>query len=173
MSDPAHAQTDFSTNIDTAAVAKNESQAIEDWGQRVCITATINSDGMTGTASIGYGISIDHDDNPGTPPRPGTENINAWLIVKDTKGYPGLRYTDYQGNTTNVFRGITVADGEDHIGNVYWTSNSSTTGTGTFKAMQPKGYGRNELWVEIDTPDIRVNQYKSLTAGAIGTCGGF
>ena len=173
MSDPAHAQKDFSTNIDTAAVAKNESQAIENWGQRVCITATINSDGSTGVASIGYGISSDHDDDPNTPPVDTTENINAWMIAKDTTGYPGRRYTDYHGNPTNVFRGVTVADGEDHIGNIYWTSTSSTKGTGTFKAMQPIGYNRGDLWVEIDTPDIRVNQYKSLTLGAIGTCGGY
>ncbi len=162
--DPAHAQTDFSTNIDTAAVAKNESQAIADWGQRVCITATLNTDG-TGVAAVAYGAT----DGEGQAT---TENINAWNIAKDAGGYPGRRYTDFNGNPTNVFRGVTVADGEDHIGNVYWTSSSSTTGMGTFKAMQPIGYGRrNELWVEIDTPTIRVNRYKSLGSGAIGKCG--
>ena len=165
---------DFSTNIDTTAVAKNESQAIEKWGQRVCISATLNSDGTTGVASIRFGITTDDDDDPNTPPIAGTANISAWLIAKDTTGYPGNRYKDFHGNTTNVFRGVTVADGEDHIGNVYWTSTASTTGSGTFKAMQPKGYGRgDQLWVEIDTPDIRVNQYKSLATGAIGTCGGY
>ncbi len=164
---------DFSTNIDTTAVAKNESQAIEKWGQRVCISATLNSDG-TGVASIGFGITTDDDDDPNTPPVPRTENINAWSIKKDTTGYPGNRYKDFSGNTTNVFRGVTVADGEDHIGNVYWISSASTTGSGTFKAMQPKGYGRgDQLWVEIDTPEIKVNQYKSLATGAIGTCGGY
>ncbi len=168
------AQMDFSTNVDTTAVAKNESQAIENWGQRVCITATLNGDGMTGVASIGYGITTDDDNDPNTPPVPETENINAWLIAKDIQGYPAMRYTDFNGNPTNVFRGVTVADGEDHIGNVYWTSTNSTTGTGTFKAMQPKGYSINDqLWVEIETPTIKVNRYKSLVSGAIGTCGGY
>ena len=164
---------DFSKNVDTTAVARNESQAIADWGQRVCITVTLNSDGTTGSASVGYGTSTDDDGDPGTPRVLGIETINAWLIAKDTTGYPAMRYTDYYGNPTNVFRGVTVADGEDHIGNVYWTSTASTTGTGTFKAMQPLGYKiTNQLWVEIDTPTIKVNQYQSLGSGKIGTCGG-
>ncbi len=174
----AQTALDFSKNVDTTAVARNESQAIDRWGQRVCISVTLNADGMTGTASVGYGTTTlrDDDNDPNTPDVAvsGTENINTWLIVKDTAGYPGMRYKDFNGNNTNVFRGVTVEDGEDHIGNVYWTSTSSTTGTGTFKAMHPKGYKRmNELWVEIDTPEIKVNQYQSLGQGAIGTCGGY
>ncbi len=166
------AQTDFSKNVDTTAVARNESQAIADWGQRVCINVTLNTDG-TGVASVGYGISTDDDGDPNTPPVSGIENINAWQIGKDIGGYPGMRYTDFNGNPTNIFRGVTVADGEDHIGNVYWTSTSSTTGTGTFKAMQPKGYGiTNQLWVEIDAPTIKVNQYQSLGVGNMTTCKG-
>ena len=155
---------DFSTNVDTVAVAKNESQAIEDWGQRICISVTLN-DASSGTAEVAYGTT---DSNGVTT----ANTINAWLIRKDTAGYPGNRFMDFDGNSTNVFRGVTVADGEDHMGNVYWTSTASTTGTGTFKAMQPKGYGRNDLWVEIDTPAIRVNRYQGLESGPIGTCGG-
>ncbi len=170
----ARAQMDFSKTVDTTVVAKNESQAIAAWGQHVCITATLNADGRSGVASIGYGITTDDDGDPLTPRIAGTENINAWNIVKDTAGYPGNRYKDFYGNPTNVFRGVTVADGEDHIGNVYWISTSATKGSGTFKAMQPKGYGRkNQLWVEIDTPNIKVNRYQSLETGKIGNCGGF
>ena len=170
----AMAQMDFSKNVDTTAVAKNESQAITAWGQRVCITVTLNADGRSGVASIGYGITTDDDGDPNTPRISGTENINAWNIAKDTAGYPGNRFEDFSGNRTNIFRGVVVADGEDHIGNVYWISTGATKGTGTFKAVHPKGYGRgNQLWVEIDTPTIKVNRYQSLEAGSIGNCGGY
>ncbi len=166
----AQTAQDFFKNVDTTAVARNESQAIEDWGQRVCIKATVNADGMNGVASISYGTTtLDDEGNP----TPGSENISAWLIAKDVNGYPAMRYTDFNGNPTNVFRGVTVEAGEDHIGNVYWTSTMSTAGSGTFKAMQPKGYGiTDQLWVEIDTPQIKVNKYQGLGTGT-GTCGSF
>ncbi len=140
----------FSTNINTSAVARNEAQGARDWGYRVCIVADLTSR----TAEVRYAT---RDNRTGFPTGDGAGNvIHTWTISQDTAGYPA-----------KFFRGVNVEAGKDHIGNVYWKS-----ADGQFKAMQPMGYGRNELWVEIDAPQIRANRYKSLVSGGIGTCGG-
>ncbi len=161
--DSAQAQAiDFQKVIATNAVAKSEAQAESDWGPAVCIDVTRNGDGTTGVAQVWYETRVFSN---GVRQQGERMTIAAWSIGKDTAGYPGNRYQDFNGNATNVFRGVTVQDGEDHLGNEYWKSTAATHSSGgTFNAMFPKFYVKDgsSVWVEIDTPDIKINQYQDV-----------
>ncbi len=151
----AQAQQTYSADVEVTAMAKDETQALQDWGHCVTITATApGSVRITrpGTDDNGDAIAVE---------------IGNWTLVKDTLGYPARRFTDFNGNPTNVFRGVTVEDGEDHLGNEYYRS---STGPGSLKAMLPTFYRPNELWIEIDSPKFSVPQYRTLKVGGIGHC---